>query len=150
MRPASVQGRLWVWGYPMAMAVTVAMTAGCGTTPAPLPDLNIALEKVDSNRPPLGANLIVTGAGFTAGSQANITVTNTNPDGTRQTQNVSVDPRGRFSTPFPFLCISYSKQQGEREMVVKVRDVKTGRLTQASIKAEGFWACQATTITNNG
>jgi hypothetical protein len=35
-------------------------------------------------------------------------------------------------------------------MLVKVRDVKTGRLTEASIRAEGFWACQATTMTDNG
>ncbi|HJU04230.1 MAG TPA: hypothetical protein VJ692_03695 [Nitrospiraceae bacterium] len=147
MIPKSLLRNLGSW---CLIIVASGVTAGCSTPPPPLPNLNISLEKVDSNRPPLGANLIVSGAGFTAGSQASITVSNTNPDGTRQTQNVAVDARGRFSAPFPFLCISYSKQQADREMLVKVRDIKTGRLTEASIKADGFWACRATTMTNNG
>ena len=147
MRSASLPRRLLLL-YPIT--IMMAVTIGCSTPPAPLPNLNVFLEKVESNRPPLGANLIVTGAGFTAGSQASITVTNTNPDGTRQMQNVPVDSYGRFSAPFPFLCISYSRQQADREMLVKVRDVKTGRLTESSIKADGFWACQSTALTNNG
>lgn len=127
----------------IAIVVVAALATSCQSAPTALPSVRIALEKMDSDKPPLGANLVVSGTEFTPGGRATVTITNTNPDGVRQTQNIPVDSVGHFSTAFPFLCISYSKRYADHEMSVKVRDNTTGRSAEASIRAGGFWVCQS-------
>ena len=129
-------------GYAAAWTFILITTAsGCTTTPPAPPNLSISLEKIDADRRPLGAKLLINGAGFTPGGQATVVLTNTNPDGARQAQGVPVNSDGSFSTVFPFQCLSFSKKYADFEMLAKARDNKTGRLTAASIKAEGFWDC---------
>jgi hypothetical protein len=127
--------------YCAGLVLNAIFAVSCSTTPSSPPDMSLSLEKVDTDRRPLGAKLIITGAGFTPGGRATITITNTNPDGARQAQGVPVSPDGRFSTVFPFQCLSFSKKYAEFDMLAQARDHKTGRLTAASIKAEGFWDC---------
>jgi hypothetical protein len=123
------------------ISLNVMLAISCSTVPPPPPDLRISLEKIDANRRPLGAKLVINGAGFTPGGQATVTISNTSPDGARQAQGAPVSSDGRFSTVFPFQCISFSKKYIDLEMLAKARDNKTGRLTEAAIKAEGFWDC---------